>query len=126
MVILNNRVLSNESPRNESNERSEEYFLHGIVSFVGVVEEGERQLVHILLVGLYQAFNSQRISAPAFCKPLSVHDGHSTGLDASREENLHFDPHPSPKYPTNLSRNLGEVPKAEGVNSRLYFRTHNL
>jgi hypothetical protein len=42
------------------------------------------------LMGLYQAFDSQRISLPALPEPLAVHDGHSTGLDTSREENLHF------------------------------------
>jgi len=51
---------------------------------------GERLSVHILLPGLYEIFDRQQIPIPALFKPAAIHDGHSTGLDRDRSENLHY------------------------------------
>ena len=74
----------------EGAQGGQEHVLRGIVGFVGVIQDGERQPVDISLIGLYQAFDCQRISLPALFEPMAVHDGHSTGLDRGQAKNLHL------------------------------------
>src|SRR5688572_1618744 len=67
--------------RLEGAQRRDKNLLRYIICLIRVIENGECQPVHILLVALHQAFYGQRISRTALFKPVAVHDGHSNGLD---------------------------------------------
>ncbi len=71
-------------------QSGEEGLLCTVICFVRVVENGEGQPVHILLICPHHFFDGERISLPALFEPMAVHDGHSNGLDASHGKNLHL------------------------------------
>jgi GTP-binding protein LepA len=76
--------------RFEVTQGGKEGLLCAVFRFVCIVENGESQAVHILLIGLHHFFDGERISLPALFEPMAVHDGHSNGLDAAHGETLHL------------------------------------